>query len=98
MIDPAKTPGVSNLLTIYSLFSDKSIKELERKFKNQGYAKLKQGLTELLIEKLEPFRKKRKELLAREVYVREILRQGAGRARSIAQSTMEEVREKTGLI
>ncbi|TSC52135.1 MAG: tryptophanyl-tRNA synthetase, partial [Parcubacteria group bacterium LiPW_39] len=32
--DPIKKPGISNLLTIYSLFSDKSIKELEKKFKN----------------------------------------------------------------
>jgi tryptophanyl-tRNA synthetase len=95
--DPAKKPGVSNLLTIYSLLAEKHIKDIEKKFKGQGYAKFKQSLAELLIEKLEPFRKKRKELLSREVYVRELLRQGASRARSIAQTTMDEVRKKTGL-
>src|SRR3989338_8478612 len=36
--DPNKKPGVSNLLVIYSSFSGKSIKELEKKFKAKGYA------------------------------------------------------------
>jgi len=96
--DPKRKPGISNLLTIYSLFSGKSIKDLEREFKNRGYKVFKKSLTKLLIDSLLPFRKKRKELLNREVYIREILNQGAERARIIAQSTMEEVRKKMGLI
>jgi len=96
--NPKLKPGISNLLTIYSLFSGKPIKEVEKKFKGKGYAELKKQLTELLISKLEVFRRKRKELLTREVYVKEILNQGVKRARVIAQSTMTEVRKKTGLI
>jgi len=96
--DPQKKPGISNLLTIYSLFSRKSIKELEKKFKSSGYERFKKSLAELLINSLEPFRRKRKELLAREVYVKEILEQGRKRAQVIAQSTMVEVRKKMGLI
>lgn len=95
--DLNKKPGISNLLTIYSLFSGKSIKELEKKFKNGGYEKFKKSLAELLINSLEPFRRKRKELLAREVYVKEILSQGQKRAHVIAQSTMAEVKKKMGL-
>ncbi|HUW71714.1 MAG TPA: tryptophan--tRNA ligase [Candidatus Humimicrobiaceae bacterium] len=95
--DLQKKPGISNLLTIYSLFSRKSIKELEKKFKNSGYEKFKKSLAELLIDSLEPFRRKRKEFLAREVYVREILEQGRKKARIIAQSTMAEVYKKMGL-
>jgi tryptophanyl-tRNA synthetase len=96
--DPIKKPGISNLLTIYSLFSEKSIKELEKKFKNSGYEKFKKSLAELLIDSLEPFRRKKKELLTREVYVREILEQGRKKAQIIAQSTMAEVKKKMGLI
>ena len=65
--NPKLKPGVSNLLTIYSLFSGKPIKEVdelrssspfanvrvvEKKFKGKGYAELKKQLTELLISKL----------------------------------------------
>jgi len=95
--DPQKKPGISNLLTIYSLFSGKSIKELEKKFKSSGYEKFKKSLAELLINSLESLSKKRKELLTREVYVREILEQGRKKAQIIAQSTMQEVKKKMGL-
>ncbi len=95
--NPKAKPGISNLLTLYSAFSGKSIKELEKKFKKKGYAEFKKSLAELLVSSLEPFRRKRKELLAREVYVQEILKQGAKRAQVIAQSTLENAKKKMGL-
>ncbi len=110
-------PGISNLLTIYSLFTQgrqsrakgqeedkssspggKSISELERNFKGKGYEEFKKSLTKLLINSLEPFRRKRKELLSREVYIKEILNTGAKRAKTIAQLTLEEAKKKMGLI
>ena len=97
LYNPKLKPGISNLLTIYSLFSGKTTKEIEKKFSNKGYADFKKDLAELLVLKLEPFRRKRKELLAREVYVTEVLNKGAKRAGIIAQSTMVDVRKKMGL-
>ena len=96
--DQNKKPGISNLLTIYSLFADIPIKDLEKQFKGKGYAELKKSLIKILTEKLEPFRRKKKELLNREVFVQEILKNGAKRAEVIAKSTMEDVRKKMGLI
>ena len=95
--DPKQKPGISNLLTIFSLFDDQPIKELERKFKGKGYAEFKKQLANLLILKLEPGRRKKKEYLTREVYVKEILEKGRKRAAIIAQSTIQEVRKKMGL-
>jgi len=95
--DEELKPGISNLLTIYSLFSEKTIKEIEKKFKGKGYAEFKKSLSRLLIDSLEPFRRKKKELLTREVYVKEILNQGRNRAQVIAQSILQEVRKKMGL-
>ena len=104
--DPGKTityspdtkPGIANLLTIYSLFSEKPIKQLEKNFKGKGYENFKKSLTKLLINSLEPFYRKKKELERREVYVREILKQGMRRARVLASSTMEGVKKKMGLV
>ena len=95
--DSKKKPGISNLLTIYSLFADKPIKEIEKQFKGKGYADLKKSLIKLLDKELEPFRKKRKELLNRTSYVEEILNQGERKAHTIAKSTMNDVRKKMGL-
>ena len=96
--EPKRKPGISNLLIIYSLFSQKPIKELENDFRDKGYSQFKKSLINLLIESLEPFRRKRKELLSREVYVRETLKLGAKKARAIAESTMHDVRQKMGLV
>lgn len=96
--DPEKKAGISNLLTIYSLFSGQSIKKIEENFRGKGYADFKKSLADLLINSLEPFRRKRKELLQREVYVKEILEQGRRKAEILSQSTMNEVKKKMGLV
>lgn len=96
--NPAKKPGISNLLTIYSEFSGESTSQLEKKFKGKGYAAFKKSLAELLVRKLAPFREKKKDLEKREVYVEEILKKGAQKAQSVASTTMEEVRNKVGLL
>ena len=92
-----KKPGISNLLTIYSLLNNKPIKKIEEDFKGKSYAEFKKSLAEIIINYLEPFRRKQKELLTREVYVQEILKKGQSRAQTIAQETMKEVKDKMGL-
>jgi len=92
-----KKPGISNLLIIYSLMTDKPISAIEKQFKGKGYGDFKKSLAKVVIDYLEPFRRKQKELLSREVYVQEILNKGASRAKIIAETTMQEVRAKMGL-
>ncbi len=92
-----KKPGISNLLTIYSLISGKTTQELEKEFKGKGYGNFKKSLAQALIDYLEPFRRKQKELQTRDVYVKDILNKGASRAQTIAEITMKEIREKMGL-
>ncbi len=96
--NPKKKAGISNLLTIYSLFSGKSIKQLEKEFKGKKYSEFKKSLAELIIKSLESPRKKRKELLNREVYVRKILEQGKKRAELLARSTVQKAKREMGLI
>jgi len=92
-----KKPGISNLLTIYSLLTNKATQEVERQFKGKSYSDFKKSLAEVIINYLEPFRRKQKEFSAREVYVEELLRQGQNRALTIAKVTMQEVKQKIGL-
>jgi tryptophanyl-tRNA synthetase len=92
-----KKPGISNLLTIYSLLSGKTIAVIEKEFKGKGYGEFKKSLAEVLVQYLEPFRRKQKELATRDMYIEEILKQGQSRALTIAQETMREVKEKMGL-
>lgn len=93
-----KKPGISNLLVIYSLLDNRSIKEIEMDFKGKGYGEFKKSLAKVVTTYLEPFRRKKKEFETRDSYVKEILEKGASRARAIAQTTMAEVRQKMGLV
>ncbi len=92
-----KKPGISNLLTIYSLLSGRTVEEIQKEFKGKGYGDFKKSLAEVVINYLEPFRRKQKELQTRDVYIKEMLSQGASRAKRIAEETMREVKEKMGL-
>lgn len=95
--DPIKKKGISNLLIIYSLLSNKLIKEIEKDFQDKGYNDFKKALANLLIEKLKPLRQKREELKNNHTYVNSILENGANQARRRAEKTMIEVRKKMGL-
>jgi tryptophanyl-tRNA synthetase len=92
-----KKPGISNLLTIYSLFSGKTIKETEKHFAGKNYKQLKEELSDLLIEKLSPIGKKIKELEGRDLYLKEVLEIGRKKAQKIAKSSMEIIKRKMGL-
>ncbi|MDR7387951.1 MAG: tryptophan--tRNA ligase, partial [Armatimonadota bacterium] len=61
------------------------------------YSELKQVLAEALVEALTPIRERYQRLVSNPGEVWEILRYGAGRARPVAQATMEEVRRRMGL-
>jgi len=96
--DLERKPGISNLLTIYSLFSKEKIKEIEKRFSDKGYAHFKESLSETLIKSLEPFRHKKKEFASRQTYVEETLKKGAIKAENIAKYSMQEIRKKMGLV
>jgi len=96
--DEKKKPAISNLLTIYRLFSNKSIVDLEKKYKNKGYAEFKKDLAEVIIKGLKPFQEKRKKLEKNPQLIKKILAEGEKKAEKIAKETIKEVKKKMGLI
>ena len=92
---PIKKPGISNLLLIYSLFSNRPIKQLEKQFQKKGYSKFKKSLAQVLIGSLKPFRQSKKQYSQKQI--QKILDNGAKKANKIAQATMLDVRKKMGL-
>jgi len=97
VFDPKNKPGISNLLTIHSLVSDTPIDRLEQKFSGKSYSVFKKATAETITEYLAPLRRKRNELLTREIYVNDILKKGAAKAQTIAQETMRDVKTAMGL-
>lgn len=94
-MDPKK-PAITNLLTIYSEVSGKSIKALEKKYKGKGYGDFKKDLASAVIKFLQPIQKRRSKIGKGEV--EKVLASGSAKARKIAQKTLGEVKRKIGLI
>lgn len=95
--DKEKKPAISNLLTIYNLLSNIPIKELEKKYKNKGYANFKNDLAQVIIKFLNPFQKRRKELEYKPKYIEKIIQEGNKKAKEKAKKTIKEIKKKIGL-
>ncbi|HRT18349.1 MAG TPA: tryptophan--tRNA ligase [Candidatus Paceibacterota bacterium] len=91
--DLTKKKGISNLLNIYSLFSKKTIKEIENDFVNKGYNDFKKSLAELLIDKLKTIQENK---IPKEE-IKKILNAGAKKAEARAEEKMKVVRKRMGL-
>lgn len=96
--DVENKPAISNLLNIYSLFSGKTIKDLESEYADKNYAEFKKDLAEVVIDSLAPIQKRFKELENDSQFVNKVLEDGAKKARSIASAKLTEVKNKIGLI
>src|SRR3989338_2512455 len=94
----SEKPAISNLITIYHMLSGKEIKNIEAEYEGKSYVDFKNDLAEVVVEFLKPFQAKRKEFEDNPKMVLDILEKSEEEARSLADKTLEEVKEKMGLI
>lgn len=96
--DEKEKPGISNLLTIHSSFSGKSIPELENEFAGKGYGDFKAAVAEVVTSYFAPVREKTNALLADEKSLLEILDAGSAKARVVAADTLAKTYSALGLV
>ncbi len=92
-----KRPGVNNMLTIYQLLTKKSPAEIEDYFAGKSYKDLKEELSEVVIDSLDPLQRSYRELTGEKGYLDEMLARGARRAEEKAESKLKEVMNRIGL-
>lgn len=87
-------PQICNVFSYYKAFVPHQVKDVEVWCTQaaKGCTECKKILTAEIIKKIEPFQRKRQELVSHPDSIRDILAQGATRAKALAQATMEEVR------
>jgi tryptophanyl-tRNA synthetase len=90
-------PGITNLIEMMAVARGVEPEQIEREFDGQGYGAFKEAVGEALVDLLAPVRERYEELRPDEDALRETLRQGAERARTIAADTMTEVRAAMGV-
>jgi len=95
--DEEQKPGVSNLLSLNSLFTGTSIPELVAHYQGQGYGQLKKDLVEVMTDKLGAIQARYNELNDPAELDR-ILAAGAEKARAKAEQTVNRVKDAMGLL
>ncbi|MEG1612592.1 MAG: tryptophan--tRNA ligase [Clostridia bacterium] len=88
--------GISNLLTIYSVFSGKTLDEAEKEFSMFNYAKFKEKVGETVVEKLRPIQNKYHELINNKDYLNQVMKDGSEKACHVAYKTLSKVYRKVG--
>ncbi len=91
-------PGVTNLMSIYSVCTGKTFEEIEAAFAGQGYGVFKQAVAESVIDTLRPFQQEYKRLLADKAYLDGVMADGAARAAALAARLLTKVYKKVGFL
>src|SRR4051795_407994 len=96
--DRENKPGVTNLLTIHSALSGRSVPELEEHFAGSGYGDLKKEVAEVVTDALTPIRERTQELLDAPAELERVLADGAARAREVAVRTVADAYDRVGFL
>ena len=95
--DEKAKPGISNLLTIYSVMTNRKIEEVTTEFAGRGYGELKSAVTDVVIAGLEPLQEAYRRIRKDKAYLNEIMTSNAEKARAAAEKTLLKVHRKVGL-
>lgn len=98
IFDEEHRPGVSNLIMLYHLATNKSIAAIEKEFEGRGYAPFKEAVGEALVDLISPIRRKYLEIRSDEDSLKNVIKTGAEHARERARRTLRKVYKKTGFV
>ncbi|WP_419392574.1 tryptophan--tRNA ligase [Cytobacillus praedii] len=94
--DKENKPGVTNLLSIYSIFSGKEISEIEQIYEGKGYGDFKADLAEVVINEIKPIQERYTELM-QSSELDDILDRGAEKAQAVANKMLKKMENAMGL-
>ncbi|MDX3800935.1 tryptophan--tRNA ligase [Streptomyces sp. AK04-3B] len=96
--DAENKPGVSNLLTILSTLTGRSVPELELAYEGKLYGALKTDLADVVVDFVTPFRDRTQQYLDDPETLDSILAKGAEKARAVAAETLSRTYERMGFL
>jgi tryptophanyl-tRNA synthetase len=96
--DAEKKPGISNLLTLFSIMGGEDMSLVVEQFQGRQYGHLKMETAKKVVEFLSPVQESYQKYMQDQDYLRDLLREGARKATSRAESTLEGVCETLGLV
>ncbi|OLE27880.1 MAG: tryptophan--tRNA ligase [Actinobacteria bacterium 13_1_20CM_3_71_11] len=98
LFDVAEKPGVSNLLTIYSALTGRSVDSLVSAYDGRGYGDLKKDLAEVVVGFVRPVQERTRAYLDDPAQLDKLLAIGAEKARAVSSATLRTVYERVGFL
>lgn len=96
--DNDEKPGVSNLLTLMSCTTGRSIDELVPEYEDKMYGHLKKDTADAVLSVIEPLQQRYFELRKDETALLDIMKDSAERASQKASVTLDKAKQALGLI
>jgi len=96
--DPEEKAGVSNLLTMLSGATGRSIDDLVPDYEGKMYGHLKGDVADAVVALLEPVQQRFHELRENRDVLNQVMQQGAAKARERAQTTLRDVYDAVGFV
>jgi len=90
--------GIKNLITLYSISKNISIKEVENEFESAQYGDFKSAVGNAVAEYISPIRQKFEEIRSDKKYLEEIMQSGQEKASRVAFKTLNKVYKKVGFL
>ncbi|MEH6942090.1 tryptophan--tRNA ligase [Bacillus sp. JJ722] len=94
--DVQNKPGISNLMSIYSILGNISVEEIEQKYEGKGYGDFKADLAQVVVNALKPIQDKYNELINSKE-LDDILDDGAEKANKTANKMLRKMNNAMGL-
>ena len=91
-------PGISNLLSIYTAFTNKTIEQAESEFEGKGYGDFKLAVGEAVVSALKPLQTEFDRLSKDKAYVEGVYKKGAELANYLSNKTLRKVYKKIGFV
>ena len=96
--DRTEKPGVSNLLTLMSVATKRSIEELVPEYEDKMYGHLKKDTADAVVSMIEPIQARFKEIREDQTMLDNIMKTGAEKASARAAVTLKAVYNALGFI
>ena len=96
VFDPINKPGISNLLTIMSSLTQRSVEDIANEYNGQGYGTFKKAVADVVISELETLQNKVNEIKKSGI-IEKVLEDGANKARYLARKKLSKVYRKIGI-
>ncbi|WP_371193587.1 tryptophan--tRNA ligase [Glaciecola sp. SC05] len=96
--DTAEKPGVSNLLSLLSCATGRTVEELVPEYEDKMYGHLKGDVAEAVVAMLTPIQSEYQRIRSDSQYLQNVMHNGSAKAQAIASDTLSKVYQTLGFV